>query len=102
MATTKQCIRAFTLIRQRGKFLGYVEAPDQETSIKEAIKHFEISDPEQQKRLVAQRPARKSSARDHPQEGHAVVPFPTAAFFKNIDQAQWRAKKGVLSMLVIG
>jgi hypothetical protein len=42
---------AITLIRQRGKFLGSVEVPDPET----AIKHFEIKDPEQQKRLVAQR-----------------------------------------------
>jgi hypothetical protein len=37
----------FTLIHQRGKFLGYVEAPDQESAIKEAIKHFEIKDPEE-------------------------------------------------------
>jgi Ser/Thr protein kinase RdoA (MazF antagonist) len=46
---------AITLIRQRGKFLGYVRAPDAETAIREAIKHFEIKDPEQQKRLIAQR-----------------------------------------------
>jgi hypothetical protein len=43
---------AITLIRQRGKFLGYVSAPDAETAIQEAI---EIKDPEQQKRLIAQR-----------------------------------------------
>jgi hypothetical protein len=46
---------AITLIRQRGPFLGYVRAPDRETAIKDAIKHFEIADPEQQKRLIAQR-----------------------------------------------
>jgi hypothetical protein len=46
---------AITLIRQHGKFLGYVKAPDQERAIQEAIKHFEITDPEQQKRLIAQR-----------------------------------------------
>jgi hypothetical protein len=46
---------AITLIRQRGKFPGYVTAPDQESAIQEAIKHFEIKDPEQHKRLIAQR-----------------------------------------------
>jgi hypothetical protein len=46
---------AITLIRQHGKFLGYVKAPDQETAIQEAIRHFEIKDPEQQRRLIAQR-----------------------------------------------
>jgi hypothetical protein len=46
---------AVTLIRQRGKFLGYVRAPNQDTAIQEAIKQFEITDPEQQRRLIAQR-----------------------------------------------
>jgi hypothetical protein len=46
---------AITLIRQRGKFLGYVKAPDAETATQEATKHFEIKDPEQQRRLIAQR-----------------------------------------------
>jgi hypothetical protein len=46
---------AITLIRQRGKFLGYVSVSDAETAIQEAIKHFSITDPEQQKRLIAQR-----------------------------------------------
>jgi hypothetical protein len=32
---------AITLIRQRGKFLGYVEAPDCESAIKVAIKYFD-------------------------------------------------------------
>jgi hypothetical protein len=35
---------AITLIHQRGKFLCYVCAPDAETAIQEAIKHFEIQD----------------------------------------------------------
>jgi hypothetical protein len=42
-----------TLIRERGKFLGYVEAPDEETAIGEAIKQFEIRNPEQHRRLIA-------------------------------------------------
>jgi hypothetical protein len=54
MATKKQYRWAITLIRQRGKFLGYFEALDQETAIKKAIKHFQIKDQQQQKRLVAQ------------------------------------------------
>jgi hypothetical protein len=37
------------------EFIGYVKAPDEEQAIKEAIKEFEISDPEKQKRLVARR-----------------------------------------------
>jgi hypothetical protein len=39
---------AITLIRQRGKFLGYVKAPDQKSAIQDAINHFGIKDPEQQ------------------------------------------------------
>ena len=46
---------AITLIRQRGRFLGYVKAPDAKSAIEQAIKHFDIKDPEQQRRLVAQR-----------------------------------------------
>jgi hypothetical protein len=33
--------------------LGHVEARDADSAIKEAIKKFEITDPEQQQRLVA-------------------------------------------------
>jgi hypothetical protein len=55
VATKKQYEWAITLIRKRGKFLGYVEAPDEKAAIVEAIKHFEIKDREQQKRLSAQR-----------------------------------------------
>jgi hypothetical protein len=43
------------LIRQRGKFSGYVSAQDAKTAIEEAIKHFGINDPQQQRRLIAQR-----------------------------------------------
>jgi cytochrome oxidase Cu insertion factor (SCO1/SenC/PrrC family) len=41
-----------TLIRERGKFLGYVEAPDEASTIAEAIKQFEITNPEQHRRLI--------------------------------------------------
>jgi hypothetical protein len=41
------------LIRASGKYLGRVIAPDQKTAIEQAIKEFEITDPEQQKRLMA-------------------------------------------------
>jgi hypothetical protein len=40
-----------TLIRERGKFLGFVEARDADAAIK--IEQFEITNPEQQKRLIA-------------------------------------------------
>jgi hypothetical protein len=47
---------AICLIRQRDKFLvGYVGAQDTDSAIEEAIKRFGITDPEQQKRLIAQR-----------------------------------------------
>ena len=36
-------------------FVGRVFAPDAETAIKRAIEEFEITNPEHQKRLVAQR-----------------------------------------------
>jgi len=34
--------------------IGHVQAPDAEQAIKEAIREFGITDPEQQKRLAAQ------------------------------------------------
>jgi hypothetical protein len=37
------------------EFIGYVEAPDEERAIKQAIKQFGIKEPEKQKRLMAQR-----------------------------------------------
>jgi hypothetical protein len=36
-------------------FIGYVEAPDADQAIKEAIEQFRISSPHQQARLAAQR-----------------------------------------------
>ncbi len=36
-------------------FVGSVEAPDAETAIKKAIEEFNITDPQQQARLIAQR-----------------------------------------------
>jgi hypothetical protein len=35
--------------------IGYVEAPDQDTAIRTAIREFAITNPKHQKRLVAQR-----------------------------------------------
>jgi hypothetical protein len=35
--------------------IGYVEAENEKQAIKQAIKQFQISDPEKQRRLVAQR-----------------------------------------------
>ena len=43
------------LIRKRGELLGAVEAPDEKAAIAAAIEKYGISDPERQKRLVAQR-----------------------------------------------
>jgi hypothetical protein len=37
------------------EFIGYVEAPDEQQAIKQAIKQFQISDPKKQEWLVAQR-----------------------------------------------
>jgi hypothetical protein len=44
-----------TLIRERGNLLGHVDAPDEKAAIEEAIKVFQITNPEQQKRLFARR-----------------------------------------------
>jgi hypothetical protein len=43
------------LIRSKADSLGTVQAPDEKSAIQKAIKEFHIADPEQQKRLVAQR-----------------------------------------------
>jgi hypothetical protein len=37
------------------KVIGYVEAPDAESAIKKAIEEFKITDPQKQRRLIAQR-----------------------------------------------
>jgi hypothetical protein len=42
-------------ISKKSVFLGYVEAPDADAAVKTAIKRFEITDTEHQKRLIAQR-----------------------------------------------
>jgi hypothetical protein len=44
--------------------IGTVEAPDAETAIQVAIEHFQITDPEQQKWLVAQRAPPKTAQND--------------------------------------
>jgi hypothetical protein len=54
----KPKLHRWRISRIRGtpaEFIGYVEAPNEAEAIKQAIKQFEISDPEKQKRLVAQR-----------------------------------------------
>jgi hypothetical protein len=43
------------LIRKKGEVLGSVDAPDEKAAIAAAIEKYGISDPERQKRLVAQR-----------------------------------------------
>jgi hypothetical protein len=35
-------------------FVGYIDAPDAESAIKQAIEQFEIKDPQKQRRLIAQ------------------------------------------------
>jgi hypothetical protein len=42
------------LIRKKGERIGTVEAPDAEAAIKVAIEEYGITDPERQRRLVAQ------------------------------------------------
>jgi hypothetical protein len=43
------------LIRKRGEFIGSVDAADEKSAIAAAIEKYSITDPEQQKRIVAQR-----------------------------------------------
>ena len=44
-----------SLILERAELLGFVDAPDAATAIKEAIERFSVEDEERQKRLVAVR-----------------------------------------------
>jgi hypothetical protein len=44
-----------TLIRERGKFPGYVEAPNADAAIRRAIEEFQIANADQQQRLIARR-----------------------------------------------
>jgi len=46
---------AIYLYRKKGELLGSVEVADEAAAIKTAIERFGITDPERQKRLVAQR-----------------------------------------------
>ena len=53
---TRTPTRTWAISRIKGTpaaVLGHVEAPDADSAIKEAIKKFEITDPEQQQRLAA-------------------------------------------------
>jgi len=55
---SKPKLHRWRISRIRGtpaEFIGYVEAENEKQAIKQAIKQFEISDPEKQRRLVAQR-----------------------------------------------
>jgi hypothetical protein len=54
MATkeTKKQTWEITLIRERGKFLGYVEAPNPDAAIRQAIEEFQIANADQQRRLM--------------------------------------------------
>jgi hypothetical protein len=55
---SKPKLHRWRISRIRGtpaEFIGYVEAPNEAEAIREAIKQFQISDPEKQRRLVAHR-----------------------------------------------
>jgi hypothetical protein len=52
---TKKQTWEITLIRERGKFLGYVEAPNADAAIRQAIEEFQIANADQQRRLIARR-----------------------------------------------
>jgi hypothetical protein len=43
------------VIRERGKLLGYVEAPDADAAIKEAVDVLQVTNLEQQQHLIARR-----------------------------------------------
>ena len=56
MAKKVRTLHRWLIYRIRGtpaQFVGSVQAPDEQSAIKEAIKEFGITDPEQQKRLIA-------------------------------------------------
>jgi len=49
---------SWRILRIRGTpaaFIGIVDAPDKESAIKKAIEEFQITNPDHQKRLMAQR-----------------------------------------------
>ena len=58
MAKKVRTLRTWRIYRIRGtpaQFIGSVQAPDEKSALKEAIKEFNITDAEQQKRLIALR-----------------------------------------------
>src|SRR5262249_30842257 len=57
MAKTRQYRWRIVRIRAKGSYVGSVEAATADEAIRKAIEEFEITDPEQQKRLIAQREA---------------------------------------------
>jgi hypothetical protein len=57
-AEDKTELYSWDIFRLRGTpaaFIGIVEAPDEQAAVKKAIDEFQITNPEQQKRLIAQR-----------------------------------------------
>jgi hypothetical protein len=55
VSMSKPKLHRWRISRIPVEFIGYVEAENEKQAIKQAIKQFQISDPEKQKRLVAQR-----------------------------------------------
>ena len=58
MAKESKKLATWAIVRIKGTpaaVIGYVEAEDAESAIKEAIRQFNITAPEQQKRLAARR-----------------------------------------------
>ena len=53
----EQHVWRITEIRKKGHYLGSVTAASAEAAIARAIEEFEITDPQRQKRLAAQREA---------------------------------------------
>jgi len=57
-STRSRKLYRWRIARIRGtpaEIIGHVEAPDADAAIKEAIREYGITDPEKQKRLIAQR-----------------------------------------------
>ena len=58
MAKKVRTLRTWRIHRVHGtpaQFIGSVQARDEKSALEEAIKQFHITDPEQQKRLIALR-----------------------------------------------
>jgi len=57
-STRSKKLYRWRIARIRGtpaEIIGHIEAPDADTAIKEAVRKYRITDPEKQKRLIAQR-----------------------------------------------